>query len=107
MSGRIVSRGEAMREVRKSYGLSQEKLAAKAGIHRVTLARLESGAHIGRIDIIEILADALGISIDVYTGHRVKRKNLRKKVDQRLKKPEDEKRRKKKDGRTDVRKVRR
>lgn len=69
--------GQAMRETRKLAGLTQEQLAAKASINRVTLARLESDRHVGRIDVIENLADALGVSIDRYTGHRIKRKNYR------------------------------
>ena len=69
--------GQAMRETRKLAGLTQEQLAAKANINRVTLARLESDRHVGRIDVIEYLADAIGASIDRYTGLRIKRKNYR------------------------------
>lgn len=67
-----------MREARKKVGLTQQELADISGVDRTTIARLETGLRVGRIDIIELLADSLGISIDSYTGHRLKRIKHRK-----------------------------
>ena len=56
---------------RKRAGLSQERLAEMAGLPRNTLGRIERGEHVGMIDTIELLADALRISIDEYIGRVV------------------------------------
>lgn len=37
--------GRRVRVFRLSAGLSQEELAARAGVHRVTLSAIERGAH--------------------------------------------------------------
>lgn len=68
-----MTRGQHMAAARKKAGLTQEQLSAKAGLHRVTLARLECGDRQGLIGTLEILADALGISVDEYVGHEVRK----------------------------------
>lgn len=70
-----MTRGEYMAEARRKAGLSQADLAAMAGIWRVTVARLESGRSDAMLSTAELLADALGISIDEYIGHEVVRKD--------------------------------
>ncbi|HEY7413759.1 MAG TPA: helix-turn-helix transcriptional regulator [Ktedonobacteraceae bacterium] len=47
--------------LRQQAGLSQRKLAERAGVGRNTISRLERGAH-ARYDTIDKLAGALGIS---------------------------------------------
>ena len=67
----MTDRGKAMAAARKRAGLTQEQLALLSGLPRVTIARLECRDRNGRIDTIEILADALGISLDEYVGRSV------------------------------------
>ena len=67
-----MTRGKAMRAARNKAGVSIEELAARAGVEKVTVGRLEREEHIGRLDTIELLADALGLSIDEYIGHEVR-----------------------------------
>jgi ribosome-binding protein aMBF1 (putative translation factor) len=43
--------------------LSQETLAAKAGINRVTLARIELAVHQPTLDTLDALARALGVRL--------------------------------------------
>lgn len=64
--------GACMLQHRKRAGLSLRELAAMAGVQYNTICRLERGTHLGRIDTLELLADALGLSIDEYVGHTVK-----------------------------------
>jgi transcriptional regulator with XRE-family HTH domain len=47
---------------RNAKGWTQEQLAERSGVHRVTIAKIESGqsANVG-LDVIEKLADALGV----------------------------------------------
>jgi transcriptional regulator with XRE-family HTH domain len=56
----MAARIKALRERR---GLSQEQLAAKAGIGRSYLARLETGLHDPTLSTLEKLAKALGVKV--------------------------------------------
>ncbi|MBP5461213.1 MAG: helix-turn-helix transcriptional regulator [Lachnospiraceae bacterium] len=67
-----MTRGQHMRACRKAAGLSLRELDAMTGITFVTINRLELDHHAGNIATIEILADALGVSIDEYVGHGVR-----------------------------------
>lgn len=68
-----MTRAQAMRAARHRSGLSLRELAEKAKVSFITIHRLETGERCGGIDTIECLADALGLSIDEYIGHEVKR----------------------------------
>ncbi|HAM56349.1 MAG: hypothetical protein A2X51_14350 [Candidatus Rokubacteria bacterium GWC2_70_24] len=57
---RLAKRIKALREQR---GLSQESLAAKAGVSRGYLARLETGRHDPTVGTVEKLAKALRIKV--------------------------------------------
>ncbi len=53
-----------LKRLRKRKGLSQVQLAEAAGVNRVHLARLESGAMTNpSLDTMERLATALGVSV--------------------------------------------
>ncbi len=51
-----------LRQWRKFRGLSQEELAAHAGVKHSTISRLENGVSAWNQDTIEILADVLDCS---------------------------------------------
>lgn len=51
--------GRRLREVRKSKGLSQEKLAAQAGIARNFVSMIETGHRNVTLDTVEKLAKGL------------------------------------------------
>ena len=65
-----MTRGQHMRACRIAAGLSLRELGEKAGVQFVTVCRLENDRHAGNIATIELLADALGVSIDEYIGHK-------------------------------------
>lgn len=50
-------------KLRAARGLSQEKLAMEAGLHRTFVAHVERGARNISLDNIEKLATALGVSV--------------------------------------------
>jgi transcriptional regulator with XRE-family HTH domain len=52
-----------VRAKRKSLGLSQEKLAEKAGCDRQSINRVENAAYSPSLDRVFKLADALGMSL--------------------------------------------
>lgn len=69
-----MTRGEHMRKARINAGLSIVQLSDMSGIAQNTIGILERKAQRGGwVDTIEILADALGLSIDEYVGHKVVR----------------------------------
>ena len=55
--------GNRIRFLRNQMGLSQEKLALKAGIDRTYLAGIESGKRNATITSLEKIVDALEISM--------------------------------------------
>ena len=51
-----------MRRLRKARGMSQEKLAFEAEIHRVNISKLERGQHSLSLDNLFWIARALGVT---------------------------------------------
>lgn len=63
--------GERIRSMRERAGVSQQRLAARARIGRITLVRLEGGEQSPRYDTLASLADALGVPLnDLLAGER-------------------------------------
>lgn len=66
-----MTRGESMRKARNRAKISATQLSRISGVPKATICALERGTtRNGRIDTIELLADALRISIDEYIGRR-------------------------------------
>lgn len=64
---------ENVKARRVAKGWTQPVLAAKAKIHRVTLAKLEAGQHMPAWSSACRLADALGVKLDwLRRRHRTK-----------------------------------
>ncbi len=59
--------GQRVREERLKQGLSQESLAAKAGVHRTYVGMIERGEKNITLINIEKIAKALGISVSELT----------------------------------------
>lgn len=68
-----LTQGQCMRRARERAGLKRCKLARLSGVASNTISNIEHDKRHGGIDTITILADALGISIDDYVGHKVKK----------------------------------
>ena len=60
-----------MRMWRERAGLSQYELADLSGVTQKTIWALEHDKNNGSVTTVELLADALGLSIDEYVGHKV------------------------------------
>ena len=66
-----MTRGETMRMHRERAGLSQYELADLSGVTQKTIYALEHDRNNGSVTTVELLADALGLSIDAYVGHKI------------------------------------
>jgi transcriptional regulator with XRE-family HTH domain len=55
--------GQKLRKVREKAGLSQERLAELAGLHRTYVSSVERGQRNISLENVERLADALGVSM--------------------------------------------
>ncbi len=55
--------GHKVRELREARGLSQEELAFKIGVHRTYLGGIERGERNPSLKNIDLIANALGISL--------------------------------------------
>lgn len=56
--------GLRVRTLRNTLGISQEKLAEKAGVHRTYIGMIERGEKNITLSNIEKIASALGVPID-------------------------------------------
>jgi transcriptional regulator with XRE-family HTH domain len=65
--------GEAMRNAREKANYSKKELSQLSGINAYNIGQYELDRVKPRIDTAEMLADALGISIDEYIGHEVRK----------------------------------
>jgi transcriptional regulator with XRE-family HTH domain len=60
--------GQRVRELRKSKGRSQEAFAADCGLDRTYISGIERGRRNVSLRNIEVIAEALGISISELTN---------------------------------------
>lgn len=54
----------SLAQARKARGMTQDQLAAASGVHRVTIARIETGTASPKAATLKRLADALGVLVD-------------------------------------------
>ncbi len=60
--------GAVLRRRREQAGLSQEALAATAGLHRNTVGLLERGERVPTLVVVQQVATALGVTMAVLVG---------------------------------------
>jgi len=60
--------GAAVREHRMLIRLSQEELADRAGKDRTYISGIERGRRNPSLDVLQSIADALGVGLDVLFG---------------------------------------
>lgn len=58
---RVEALGRAIREVREAVGLSQERLAEKAALHRNSIGMIERTGANQSVPTLLAIADALGV----------------------------------------------
>ena len=81
---------QALASARRRAGVTQRELARKAGVPQPSIARIESGKVVPRVDTLERLLRACGRGLEVGSriGHGVDRTAMRRQLkltpDQRL-----------------------
>ena len=63
-----MSFASALQQARRAAGLSQGELAARSGLSRMTVQKLEAGAIDPRLSTIEVLLRVLGLSLVLVPG---------------------------------------
>ena len=67
---------ECMRAARIKQDMTIKRLSELSGITPGAICKIECGVNKPNLTTVEILADALGLSIDEYVGHvKVERKH--------------------------------
>jgi putative transcriptional regulator len=61
-------RGARLAQARERAGLSQEQLAERAGVRRLTVLRIEHGATRPSVDVALALSRELGASVEALFG---------------------------------------
>lgn len=65
----LIKFGQRVREERMKLGLSQERLAAKAGVHRTYIGMIERAEKNITLENIEKICKALNLHIqDIFSG---------------------------------------
>ena len=57
--------GQRVAALRRQAGLTQTALADRAGIQRTHLVRIESGKYDVTLPILQFIAEALGMTVDI------------------------------------------
>ena len=65
---RLLSGESSLRVYRELRGLTQAELAAQSGVHRVTIAEIETGRKRGSLEAMRNLARSLDVSLDDLAG---------------------------------------
>lgn len=76
--------GANLRRLRQASDLSQEELAARAGLSRVGYRNLETGIATPRLDTLAKIAGALGVRIDDLLRSHMELRNVRFRAQKRL-----------------------
>lgn len=66
--------GKRLRSLRVAAGLTRRELAATAGVHRNTIAKLERGEQEPAWPVVLKLAQALGVACGAFAGRPKTRK---------------------------------
>jgi transcriptional regulator with XRE-family HTH domain len=57
--------GQRIADLRKLAGMSQEQLAAKAGLQRTHISRIEAGKYAVTLETVQAIAEALVMTVDI------------------------------------------
>lgn len=76
MTGMKVSNSTNIKLLRKEKNLTQEELAEKIGVAKLTILRWENGDRVPKADKAQLLADFFGVSVEFLLGYDVPRNKI-------------------------------
>jgi len=57
--------GMRIASLRKLSGMTQEQLAERSGLQRTHVGRIESGRYAVTLEVVQSIAEALGMTVDI------------------------------------------
>ena len=60
--------GSRIRQYRQERGITQQELAERTGMQQGNIARIEAGKYSARFDTLQIIAEAMGLTVDFVAG---------------------------------------
>ena len=57
--------GQRIAQLRKLAGMSQEQLSERAGLQRTHVSRIEAGKYAVTLEVVQAIAEALGMTVDI------------------------------------------
>lgn len=77
--------GEFLTLLRKEKGLTQSQLGEKIGVTNKTISRWENGNYLPSVDMLKVLSDEFGVTInEIINGERIKDIDYKKVADENL-----------------------
>lgn len=65
-----VAAGKVFKQARREMGLTQQEIAEASGVKRPNIARLESGKHSPTIDMLQRVAESMGMEMEIRLMER-------------------------------------
>lgn len=82
----IVKIGTYLAKLRHQHGLTQEELGEKLGVTNKTISRWETGKYLPPVEILEMLSDLYGITInEILNGSKLTDKQYKQKAEENIK----------------------
>ena len=60
--------GQRIAQLRKERGITQQELAERTGMQQGNIARIETGRYSARFDTLQVIAEAMGLTVDFVAG---------------------------------------
>lgn len=62
--------GQRIAQLRKERGITQQELAERTGMQQGNIARIEAGKYSARFDTLQIIAEAMGMTVDFVADYQ-------------------------------------
>ena len=81
----LVKIGQFIAELRKQQGLTQEQFGEKIGVTNKTVSRWETGAYMPPADVLMIMSDLFGVTInEILSGKRLSESEYKEAAEENL-----------------------
>ena len=82
----MIKIGKFLSELRREKNLTQEELGEELGVTNKTVSRWETGTYLPPVEIIQILSQKYGVSInEILSGERISDNEYKEKAEENMK----------------------